>query len=102
MASNSYFRRFSISSGKGAFLKGVGFYLDLPMEEGSHSYLIVNPRRLDRRINRVFEKSGSVASDLHMSKPLEKNYIRKMERTKSDERIEKRFRKERLLLVNRR
>ncbi|PKA02724.1 hypothetical protein CH375_21275 [Leptospira ellisii] len=66
---------------KDGFLKGVGFYLDFPVDGGRHSYLIAehcgNPFRLAGRINAVLEECGSFARTVHMSKPLEKRFHKK-------------------------
>ncbi|PJZ53258.1 hypothetical protein [Leptospira adleri] len=66
---------------KDGFLKSVGFYLDLPVESGSHSYLIVehcvDPLRLAQRINSVLEKNGCAPREVHMSRALEKSLYEK-------------------------
>ncbi|MBM9577662.1 hypothetical protein JWG45_10910 [Leptospira sp. 201903070] len=67
---------------KDSFLKGIGFYLDIPAADGGRqSFLIVdhcaNPRRLAGRINKVLEKNGTFLRNVHMSKPLEKLLYKK-------------------------
>lgn len=67
---------------KDGFLKGIGFYLDIPaVDGGRQSFLIVdhcvNPRRLAGRINKALEENGTFPRNVHMSKPLERSLYKK-------------------------
>lgn len=66
---------------KDRFSKGIGFYLDIPVEGGRQSFLIVdhcvNPKRLAERINKALDKNGTSPRDVSMSKPLEKSLYKK-------------------------
>ncbi|TGK28936.1 hypothetical protein EHQ12_05095 [Leptospira gomenensis] len=66
---------------KDGFSKSVGFYVDLPVDGGWHSFLIVphcpDPFRLARRINAVLEAFGSAARSVHMSEHLQKQLYKK-------------------------